>query len=102
MSRAWALGDGPHPESRFLVTKFLVATPRDHPSSLAEILQVRTCRCLEDIQPELRKHCQEMIEDVTLDSLVFDPTVVIDEDVNLNRQAVFRRLQLPNQEGVVL
>ncbi len=56
---------------------------------------------MEDVEAELGEDGQEVVEDVALDALVFDPAVVVGEDVDLDRQAVFGGLQLPDEEGVV-
>lgn len=68
----------------------------------AQLTHVRAARMLEHPQAEFRQNRQQMIEDVRLVALVRHPGHGIGKAVQLQRQAVGRRLQLAYDLGHVL
>ena len=57
---------------------------------------------LESAESKLRQNREKMIKYVALDVFVFYPGVIGGEDVNLDRDAVFGRLELADEQGFFL
>jgi len=53
---------------------------------------------LEDTEPEIRYCGENVVEDVRLNRFVIGPDLITAEYVDLDRYAVFGRLQLPNKK----
>ena len=55
-------------------------------------------RVLIHLQLEFGNHCEEMVENIRLDALVFFPYFIAGEKIDLDRYAIFSRLQLADDQ----
>ena len=66
--------------------------------TIRSVFSLSLLRVLTHLQLELGNHCEEMVEDIRLDTLVFFPYFIAGEKIDLDRYAIFSRLQLADDQ----
>ena len=66
--------------------------------TIRSVFSLSLLRVLIHLQLELGNHCEEMVEDIRLDALVFFPYFIAGEKIDLDRYAIFSRLQLADDQ----
>jgi len=65
-------------------------------------MEITARRSLEHPQVKFGNYCQQVVEDIGLDTLIVGPNLITVEDIQFDRQSVFSRLSMPDQKGHAL